>query len=89
MLNYVWISLIVIGLLVAAGNDIKDEAQNTYRNGVALHASLVLQKAPSALRATWEGDLVLSADAFNEFYGIKTATAEIVSTPRAPIVRAA
>ncbi len=28
MLNYVWMSLIVIGLLVGAGNDINDEVRN-------------------------------------------------------------
>lgn len=30
MLNYIWISLIAIGILVAVGNDVQDEVQNTY-----------------------------------------------------------
>jgi spore maturation protein A len=77
MLNYIWISLIAIGILVAVGNDIRDEVQNTYRNGVPLEATVSIQKSPSSLRQTWEGDLVMSADAFNSFYGIKTVKAEI------------
>jgi spore maturation protein A len=82
MLNYIWISLIAIGILVAVGNDIRDEAQNTYRNGVPFEASIVIQKSPTSLRQTWEGDLVLTAEAFNSFYGITSATSEA----RQPVV---
>lgn len=82
MLNYIWIGLIVVGIFVAVGNDIKDESQNTYRNGVPLEATVEFQKAPSALRSTWEGELALSGDAFNQFYGVKSATSDI----RQPIV---
>lgn len=77
MLNYIWISLIAIGILVAVGNDIRDEVNNTYRNGIPLEATLVVQKTPSVLRQTWEGELVLSADAFNQFYGDQAANTEI------------
>jgi len=82
MLNYIWISLIAIGILVAVGNDVRDEAQNTYRNGVSFEASIVIQKSPTPLRQTWEGDLVLTADAFNSFYGITAATSEV----RQPVI---
>lgn len=82
MLNYIWISLIAIGILVAVRNDIRDEAQNTYRNGVPFEASIVIQKSPTSLRQTWEGDLVLTAEAFNSFYGITSATSEV----RQPVV---
>jgi spore maturation protein A len=77
MLNYIWISLIAIGILVAAGNDARDEIQNTYRNGVPIEATVLIQKSPTSLRQTWEGDLVMSADAYNDFYGIKTLKSEI------------
>ncbi len=77
MLNYVWISLIVIGILVAVGNDVSDEARNTYRNGVPLVAQFAIEKSPSSLRPTWEGELVLSADAMNAFYGVRTTTQEV------------
>jgi spore maturation protein A len=77
MLNYIWISLIAIGVLVAVGNDVKDEVENTYRNGVPLDATFAIEKATPGPRTTWEGELVMSAAAFNEFYRIKTATAEV------------
>jgi spore maturation protein A len=77
MLNYIWISLIAIGILVAVGNDVRDEVQNTYRNGVPIEASVVIQKSPTALRHTWEGDLVMTAQTFNAFYGVTTASSEI------------
>ncbi len=34
MLNHIWLALIVIGILTAAGRDIYDVSQNTYGNGV-------------------------------------------------------
>jgi spore maturation protein A len=74
MLNYIWIGLILVGLFVAIGNDIADEVKNPYRNGQVLVGTLMLKKTPSTLRQTWDGDLVLSADAFNAFYGAKRAT---------------
>jgi spore maturation protein A len=77
MLNYIWISLIAIGILVAAGNDVRDEVQNTYRNGIPIEVTVSIQKSPTSLRQTWEGDIVMSAEAFNSFYGIKTVTSDI------------
>jgi spore maturation protein A len=68
MLNYIWIGLIVIGLLVALGNDIRDEITNPYRNGVALEGTLEVRKAPSEIRRTWEGDLLFSSRAIQEIY---------------------
>jgi len=41
MLNYVWIALVIIGILVAAGNDISDEIRNTYRNDIPLEAAIL------------------------------------------------
>lgn len=69
MLNYIWISLILLGILVAAGSDIADEAGNTYRNGIPLDVRFEVAKHPSPLRSAWEGTVVLSAEEFNAFYG--------------------
>ncbi len=33
MLNYIWAGLIIISLIFAIGHDVRDIAQNTYRNG--------------------------------------------------------
>lgn len=77
MLNYIWISLIAIGILVAVGNDVRDEVQNTYRNGTPVEATVALQRSPSPFRPTWEGDLIMQAAAFNSFYGSQYAAADI------------
>ena len=76
MLNYIWISLIVLGILVAAGNDLRDEMENTYRNGVPFPATFAVQKTPGPLRSSWEGEVVVSPAAFNAFYGVGDATVE-------------
>ncbi|HEY4611635.1 MAG TPA: nucleoside recognition domain-containing protein [Bacteroidota bacterium] len=70
MLNYIWISLVAIGILVAVGNDLSDEMKNSYRNGVPLEARLEIKKYPTELRTTWEGDLVIPKAAFEQFYGL-------------------
>lgn len=80
MLNYIWIGLILIGLFVAIGNDVADEVNNPYRNGQVLVGTFIVNKTPSGLRQTWEGDLVLTADAFNAFYGARRTT-EAVQQP--------
>jgi spore maturation protein A len=77
MLNYIWLSLILIGILAAVGNDIKDESVNTYRNGVPLEARFEVQAAPSGTASTWKGDLVLSAERYASFYGIQASQIEI------------
>jgi spore maturation protein A len=69
MLNYIWISLIALGILVAAGSDIADEVGDRYRNGVPLDVRFEVAKRPSPLRATWEGTIVLSEGEFNTHYG--------------------
>ncbi|MCC6395435.1 MAG: nucleoside recognition protein [Bacteroidetes bacterium] len=77
MLNYIWIGLILLGLFAAVGNDISDEVRDTYRNGKVLEGTLEIRKSPSAIRGTWEGDLSISRDAFNAFYGAERTDADV------------
>ncbi len=77
MLNYVWISLIAIGILTAAGNDIRDEITNPYRNGIPLPARIEVAGTPTMEMASWEGELVLAPDQFAAFYGIDAPKTEI------------
>ncbi|HTY39017.1 MAG TPA: nucleoside recognition domain-containing protein [Bacteroidota bacterium] len=77
MLNYIWMSLIAIGILVAVGNDIRDEVQNPYRNGIPFEASVTFQRAPGPLRNSWEGDMTIPAEAFNGFYAGKSTSADV------------
>jgi spore maturation protein A len=77
MLNYIWISLIAVGILVAVGNDVRDEVKNTYRNGNTFGAKVEIQKTNAGAAYTWEGELVIPGEAFDSFYGIQSAATEI------------
>ncbi|MBI4428107.1 MAG: hypothetical protein HY562_03210 [Ignavibacteriales bacterium] len=77
MLNYVWISLIAVGILAAIGNDIKDEASNTYRNGQPILVKFEVRSAPTGSGTTWIGDFVISVEEFNHFYGLNMSGATI------------
>lgn len=68
MLNYIWIGLIVIGILVAVGTDFRDEWTNTYQNGLAQEGIFEIVKSPGPLRSVYEGTLVISPELFNGFY---------------------
>jgi spore maturation protein A len=77
MLNYIWVGLILIGLCVAIGNDVSDEVTNPYRNGQTLVATIVVKKAPTGLRRTWEGELVMAQGDFDLFYGSGRTTSDV------------
>ena len=77
MLNYVWISLVAVGILVAVGNDIRDEIVNPYRNGIPLQARIDVEGRPSAEMASWEGELVVTEEYFQSFYNVPGRGGEI------------
>jgi len=76
MLNYIWIALIVLGILVAAGHDFLDEQRNPYRNGFPIDATIELQGSPD-LHASYSGDLSILPDKFNSVYGTTDAVLPI------------
>lgn len=63
MLNYVWIGLVLIGVLAAAGSDIYDASTNRYRNGEQFE----LQYDSVALTA---GTVSCPKKYFEQFYGV-------------------
>jgi spore maturation protein A len=77
MLNYIWISLIAIAIVTAVGNDIKDEVQNSYRNGIPMSATFVVSNSPGGSPQTWEGDVEIPAADFDQFYGIQTQRSDV------------
>lgn len=77
MLNYIWISLIAIGILVAAGNDVRDELRDSYRNGARFGAHFEFQQSRPGAKQIWEGTLVIPTDAFNAFYHSHESAGEI------------
>jgi spore maturation protein A len=76
MLNYVWISLLLIGIVTAVGRDINDEVKNTYRNGVPVTAQFETSKQRISVRPSHDGEIVLSTAAFNQFYNILSTPSE-------------
>ncbi len=77
MLNYVWISLLLIGLFTAVGRDINDEVRNTYRNGIPVTARFESSKPIASVNPSFEGVIVIPAADFNQFYNITSAADEI------------
>lgn len=86
MLNYVWISLLAIGILTAVGKDIADEFSNPYRNGRPLGIAIEEAKPTNADRTTWDATVALPAAEFAAFYGV-SVPAEEVRTPVRIILR--
>jgi spore maturation protein A len=77
MLNYIWLGLVIVALLVAAGNDINDEIRNSYQNDIPLTLSFLPTHIPSAGATKWEGVLQLPADAFKSFYRFSKSVEDV------------
>jgi spore maturation protein A len=77
MLNYIWLFLIVIALVVGVGKDINDEVRNTYRNNTPLEIVFLSAEIPSNTVTRMEGQLSLTAQQYNEFYQIQTQVVEV------------
>jgi spore maturation protein A len=74
MLNYIWISLIIIGVAVAITVDIHDQSSNKYRNGEEFRVDLQLQKPfVKELNTPAEATVFASRAQFEQFYGPGTA----------------
>jgi spore maturation protein A len=77
MLNYIWMGLIIVALVVAAGNDINDEARNSYQNGVPLTLSFLPTNTPAPGQTKWEGVLTISSVGFESFYRLKKPAPDV------------
>lgn len=77
MLNYVWISLLLIGIFTAVGRDIHDEVTNPYRNGVPITAHIEITRQQTSLHPTYSGTIFIQAASFDNFYGITTSSADV------------
>ncbi len=74
MLNYVWIALVVIGVLAAAGSDIYDASTNRYRNGQEFEVQY------NSLSSN-EGTISFTKEYFDRFYGTSIESSDTVSFP--------
>jgi len=73
MLNYIWMSLLAIGILTAVGHDAYDEIQNSNRNGVAGELDFEMRNALEGSQSLREGDFIIRAEQFNRWYGSGSA----------------
>ncbi len=77
MLNHIWIAMLVIGILVAVGNDVSDEVMNPYRNGQALEVRFEDARQADKAGNIWEATVVADQAAFAAFYGVDAPPAEV------------
>lgn len=77
MLNYIWLFLIAIALIVGIGKDMNDELQNTYQNGVPLEVTFLSSQTPSGTATKWEGRFYLTSKQFNDFYKTTSQIEEV------------
>lgn len=70
MLNYIWLGLIIIGLVVAVSVDMHEQTTNKYRNGVELEAELELERPLAEEITSPQGaTLIVASERFNAMYG--------------------
>ncbi|MCL4540069.1 MAG: hypothetical protein M1469_07345 [Bacteroidetes bacterium] len=74
MLNYVWLGLIVIGVLAAAGSDIYDASTNRYRNGEQFELQYDSTSATAAV-------VSYSKQYYDRFYGVHIEAKDTLSFP--------
>ncbi len=74
MLNYVWIGLVLIGVLAAAGSDIYDASSNRYRNGEQFELQYDSTNASA-------GRVSLTREYFNKFYGVAIESPDTLNFP--------
>ena len=77
MLNYIWLFLIAIALIVGVGKDINDELQNMYQNDIPLEVTFLASQIPSGTVSRWKGQFYLTAKQFNDFYRTTSQIEEV------------
>src|SRR6187549_93451 len=69
MLNYIWAGLIVSSFLFAVGYDVRDLAQDRYRNGEPLAVELDFPEGYEAGSRRVPVQIRIPAEEFGRFYG--------------------
>ena len=73
MLNYIWAGLIVLSLVFAVAQDVRDIAGDTYRNGQPLPVAIDLTAPFSRTADEQPATLRLDAGAFRDHFGADTS----------------
>lgn len=82
MLNYIWVSLIIIAVVVAVGSDLHDQSVNKYRNGTPMEITVRFDKSfVKQPGSSQDGVLSISFTEFQRFYGLPVGGKETISQP--------
>jgi spore maturation protein A len=82
MLNYIWVGLILVAVLVATGTDIHDEWANTYRNGVPLDGVAAIE--PPSPSGTAEASIDVTPEQWSAWSGASGSPTALALTLDAP-----
>jgi spore maturation protein A len=82
MLNHIWLALIVVGILTAAGRDIYEATQNSYGNGKSWSVSSPSLDAGAAAGSELHGDVLFSAEQLRQHFPGQEATKDIALPAR-------
>jgi len=76
LLNYVWLSLLFLGLASALYIDVSDLTKNTYKNDVPLN--IVLQKDGASSKNSFNFNVKVSSSDYNKFFDAKDTSDVLV-----------
>lgn len=79
MLNYIWLALIIIGLLVAIGYDVSDLWNDTYRNGQSMPVALEFERLFEGVGKEFPCRVKVSRERFEDLYGVSGFAGDTVS----------
>lgn len=77
MMNYIWLALIIIGIITAVGTDIYENLTNKYRNGVEFEAIVELNEE-AKLGTQLKGTLKTSGEYYKNFYSLNNFSQDSV-----------
>ncbi len=69
MLNYIWMSLLILGIGAALVTDVVDQSENIYRNGKPFAVEVTLNHPfQKGISKTYDAEIYVRAKNFNKFY---------------------
>lgn len=86
MLNYIWLSLIVLGIIVAVGYDVKDFSQDTYRNRKEMSLMLTIEEDLQVNRKEYRCTAIINKKEIADFYGVEFSPVESNENEMLPAV---
>jgi len=69
MMNYIWLALVIIGIITAVGTDVYESLTNKYKNGVEFEAIVELNEE-MRMRTPIKGTLKVSGEYYKNFYSL-------------------